>query len=400
KDRGKLVGWVLFPGLLILLAVSAGAVLWVYHLLQGLPDERVIRGFTPKAVTTVYDKDGDVLTTIYEDKNQTWVPLFQISDAVKKAVIATEDPSFLQHGGINYRQTWESIKDNLKEWRWIRGGSTITQQVAKNVYLSGEKTLTRKIKEYFLAKRIESVLSKQRILEIYLNEVGWGYGIYGVELAARFYLDKPAAELNTAEAALLAAMLRNPAVYNPYKTIERVTKRAQLVLTLMQRHHLITREEYDEAVLYTIELRRDKPQKRFASIGLDRHEGTKETIPCYAQFIENYLLQTLGPHLLYDVGRAVRTTIDDKVQGKIEEVIREVEGDEERADASPVKIGLLLENGSQVRAIGCSPAWEEAAEKIRGLGPPFDSYMYYRVMSEQDIAWKDIVLIAAEEILL
>ena len=400
KSRGKLVAWVLFPLLFILLAVSAGAVLWVYYLLQDLPDERIIRGFTPKAVTTVYDKDGDVLTTIYEDKNQIWTPLFQISDTVKKAVIATEDPSFLQHGGINYRQTWESIKDNLKEWRWIRGGSTITQQVAKNVYLSGEKTLTRKIKEYFLAKRIESVLSKQRILEIYLNEVGWGYGIYGVELAARFYLDKPAAELNTAEAAFLMAMLRNPAVYNPHKAIDRVIKREQLVLTLMLRHHLITQEEHDEALSYTIELRRHKPNKRFASIGLDRHEGAKDTIPCYARLIEGYLVQTLGPHLLYDVGREVRTTIDDTVQGKVEEVIREMEGNDEGAAASPVKIGLLLENGNQVRAIGCTPAWEAAAEKIRGLGPPFDSYMYYRVMSEQDIAWKNIVLIAAKEILL
>jgi len=400
NDRGKLVTWVLFPLLLILLAVSAGAVLWVYYLLQDLPDKGAIRGFTPKAVTTVYDRDGDLLTTIYEDKNQIWVPLIQISDAVKKAVIATEDPSFLQHGGINYRQTWESIKDNLKEWRWIRGGSTITQQVAKNVYLSGEKTLTRKIKEYFLAKRIESVLPKERILEIYLNEVGWGYGIYGVELAARFYLDKPAAELNTAEAAFLTAMLRNPAVYNPYKTIERVTKREQLVLALMLQHHLITREGYDEAVSYTLELRRHKPHKRFASIGLDRHAGAKDTTPCYARLIESYLVQTLGPHLLYDVGREVRTTIDDRVQGKVEEVIREVEGDDERAAANPVMIGLLLENGDKVRAIGCTPVWEEAAEKMRGLGPPFDSYMYYRVISEQDIAWKDIVLIATEEILL
>lgn len=400
KGRGKLVTWVLFPGLLILFAVSAGAGLWVYYLIQDLPDERMIRGFTPKAVTTVYDKDGEVLTTIYEDKNQIWVPLFQVSEAVKKAVIATEDPYFLEHSGIDYRQTWESIKDNLKEWRWIRGGSTITQQVAKNVYLSGEKTLTRKIKEYFLAKRIESVLSKQRILEIYLNEVGWGYGIYGIELAARFYLDKPAAELNTAEAAFLAAMLRNPAVYNPHKAIDRVIKRELLVLTLMRRHHLISQEKHDEALSYTIELRRHKPHKRFASIGLDRHEGAKDTIPCYARLIEGYLVQTLGPHLLYDVGREVRTTIDDTVQGKVEEVIREVEGNNERATASPVKIGLLLENGNQVRAIGCTPAWEEAAEKIRGLGPPFDSYMYYRVMSEQDIAWKNIVLIAAEEILL
>ncbi|HBI23664.1 MAG TPA: hypothetical protein DDX84_05590, partial [Nitrospiraceae bacterium] len=104
------------------------------------------------------------------------------------------------------------------------------------------------------------------IIEMYLNEIGWGYGIYGVELASRFYLDKHANEVNTSEGAFLTAMLRNPAYYNPYKKMESIMKRQQLVLKLMLRHNLISQEEYDNAISQPIELRRDKPHKRFTQI--------------------------------------------------------------------------------------------------------------------------------------
>ncbi len=386
-------------GLIILLTSVIAITLWVYNLLQELPDDRAIRDFTPHAVTMVYDRDGDILAYLYEDKNQIWVSLTHISETIEKAIIATEDPYFLKHGGIDYRQTWESIKDNLQSWQWVRGGSTITQQVAKNVYLSREKTLARKIKEYFLAKRIESLLPKDRILEIYLNEVGWGYGIYGIELASRFYLDKHADEVNIAEAAFLTAMLRNPAYYNPYKMMDRVTKRQRLVLLLMLRHHLITQEEYDTAISDIIKMRRDKPHKRFRHIGLHRHYDVNNNLPCYVRLIEGYLVKTIGPHLLYDVGREVRTTLDDKVQDTVEDVIKEVERKNNEASEGDIKIGLLLEDADKVRAIGCTMRWEDTVERIKRLGPPFDSYAY-EVVAEKDIAWKDILLIAADERLL
>src|SRR4030067_1003342 len=254
--------------LTVILVIVTGTVLWVYKLSQEIPDDRVIRNFSHDAVTTVYDKDGKVLITLREDKDQIWVKLSEISSSVREALIATEDPYFMRHGGIDYKQTWESVKDNLRIWRWVRGGRTITQQVAKNVFLSSEKTISRKIGEYFLARRLEKLLPKERIIEIYLNEVGWGYGIYGVELASRFYLDKHAADLNTAESAFMIAMLRNRATYNPYKTLQNVVSRQQLVLRLLLRHKLIEEEEYNEAILNKIELRRDKKTKRFTRIGL------------------------------------------------------------------------------------------------------------------------------------
>src|SRR4030066_530125 len=138
--------------LTIILVIVIGTVLWVYKLSQEIPDDRVIRNFSHDAVTTVYDKDGRVLITLREDKNQIWVKLSEISSSVMEALIATEDPYFMRHSGIDYRQTWESVKDNLRVWQWVRGGRTIKQQGAKQVFLSNEKTISRKIGEYFLAR--------------------------------------------------------------------------------------------------------------------------------------------------------------------------------------------------------------------------------------------------------
>lgn len=399
KGLTKLISWILFPIAIILIVITTAMTLWIHKLAQGLPEDRIIRDFTHDAVTIVYDKNGYTLASFQENKNQIWTPLTDIPKVLQRALIASEDPYFFKHAGIDYRQTWESIKDNLRGWRFVRGGSTITQQVAKNIFLSREKTLTRKIKEYFLAKRIEALLPKERIIEIYLNEAGWGYGIYGVELASRFYLDKHGRDLNIAEAAFLVAMLRNPALYNPYKMMNRVTKRQQLVLMLMSRHNLITKEEYNEALSYTIELRRDKRDKRFTNIGLNRYDNVDNVLPCYARLIEGYLVQTFGRNLLYDVGLDVRTTLDDLIQDKVDDTINEMESGNKRGTTGDIKTGLLLEEGNRIRAIGCTDMWEDAVERIKRLGPPFDLYRY-EAKSVKDIAWKNILLIGTKDRLL
>lgn len=397
--------WVFLPAALVILIVIAGLTLWINYLADHIPDDRVITDFTHNAVTVIYDRDGDVLTLLQEDKNQIWVPLSGISDSLKKAVIATEDPYFFKHAGIDYRQTWESLKDNLRVWRFVRGGSTITQQVAKNVYLSKEKTLTRKIKEYFLAKKLESLLPKERILEIYLNETGWGYGIYGVELASRFYLDKHAQELAPAEAAFLIAMLKNPAYYNPYKNKDRVTKRQRLVLSLMLGHRLITKEEYDISMAYAISLRLDKINKRFHNIRLNKQDDRQDESPCYEGLIEGYLSDTFGRNLLYDVGLEVYTTIDDSVQDKIEEIIDDVERRNKitKQDKEEEGIVLILDSKDKVRAIGCAKRLEEVSleieREIKMLDYPFNLYTA-KVTREKNIIWRDILLISKGERLL
>src|SRR3972149_6928430 len=342
---------------IILIIVSTGTVLWVHKLAKEIPPDKVITDFSHNAVTTIYDNNGYFLTSIQEDKKQIWVPLTQISDSIKKAIVATEDPYFFRHSGIDYRQTWEAVKDNLRLRRLVRGGSTITQQVAKNIYLSSEKTITRKIKEYFLAKRMETLLPKEGIIEMYLNEIGWGYGIYGVELASRFYLDKHANEVNTSEGAFLTAMLRNPAYYNPYKKMESIMKRQQLVLKLMLR----------------------------------------DTPPCYAGLIEGYLYKTFGRDLLYNVGLTVKTTLDNNLQNKLDDIINEIDqvnkGSLKRASE---KIGLLLDEGDKVRAIGCTEKGDEVKGWIKRLGIPYNSYRY-EIKFIDNIVWKDILLVHTDE---
>ena len=381
----------------IMLVIVIGTVLWVYKLSQEIPDDRVIRNFSHDAVTTVYDKDGKVLITLREDKDQIWVKLSEISSSVREALIATEDPYFMRHGGIDYKQTWESVKDNLRLWRLVRGGSTITQQVAKNVFLSTEKTISRKIGEFFLARRLEKLLPKERILEIYLNEVGWGYGIYGVELASRYYLDKHAAELNTAESAFMIAMLRNPAAYNPYKNYEKVITRQQMVLRLLLRHKVIAEEKYNEALSYKIELRRDKKNKRFSRIGLGETDDKGKVIPCYERLIREYLVKTLGYNMIYDAGVEIRSTLDEDIQNKVENIIRKVEirspTDSKTRAKQQWKI-VVLSSKNKVRAIGCTTMDRETLERIKTIGVPLNHYEY-SVVSEREILWNNILLIDA-----
>jgi monofunctional biosynthetic peptidoglycan transglycosylase len=156
------------------------------------------------------------VTTRYpEQARKGWLPLSAISPRLKEAVIAWEDPTFYDHSGFSYRATWQAAKADMREGSFARGGSTITQQVAKNLFLAREKTLRRKFDDAILAHRLEKVLSKDEILEVYLNTAEWGEGIYGAGAAAEHYFHKRAADVDWAEAALLAALLHNPRAYAP-----------------------------------------------------------------------------------------------------------------------------------------------------------------------------------------
>jgi monofunctional biosynthetic peptidoglycan transglycosylase len=161
------------------------------------------------------------------------VPYARISSNLKRAVIVTEDSAFWQHSGLDYQQIRESMEVNLERMEFARGASTITQQLAKNLYLSPSKNPVRKVRELLIARRLETELSKQRILEIYLNVIEWGDGIYGAEAASRTYFGKGAASLGADEAALLAAAIANPRVLNPGHPTARLRRRQQMVLRRM-----------------------------------------------------------------------------------------------------------------------------------------------------------------------
>jgi monofunctional biosynthetic peptidoglycan transglycosylase len=164
---------------------------------------------------------------------QRWVAYRRISPDLKRAVLVAEDDAFWSHEGVDFAQLQESIETDWTRGRLSRGGSTITQQLAKNLYLSPSKNPVRKLREWVIARRLEAELKKARILELYLNVIEWGDGIYGVESAARTYFGKSAADLGPPESALLAAAIVNPRVLNPGHPSSRLMRRQQLILRRM-----------------------------------------------------------------------------------------------------------------------------------------------------------------------
>ncbi len=162
-----------------------------------------------------------------------WVPYNRIANSLKRAVIVAEDSAFFAHEGLDYEQIRESIEDSLEDGGAIRGASTITQQLAKNLYLSESRNPVRKLRELLITRRLEAALSKRRILEIYLNSIEWGDGIFGCEAAARAYFGKGAAELGASEAALLAGAIINPRVHSPARPTRRLLRRQQIILRRM-----------------------------------------------------------------------------------------------------------------------------------------------------------------------
>jgi monofunctional glycosyltransferase len=164
---------------------------------------------------------------------QRWVGYSHISPELKRAVLVAEDAAFWAHEGVDLEQLQESLEIDWARGGFTRGGSTITQQLAKNLYLSPSKNPLRKLRELIIARRLEAELKKARILELYLNEIEWGDGIYGVEAASRAYFRRSAAELSSSEAALLAAAIINPRVLNPARPTTRLIRRQQLILRRM-----------------------------------------------------------------------------------------------------------------------------------------------------------------------
>jgi monofunctional biosynthetic peptidoglycan transglycosylase len=164
---------------------------------------------------------------------QQWIPYRQISPLLRRAVIVTEDAAFFDHDGIDLDEIKASLERNWEEGQFLRGGSTITQQLAKNLYLSPSRNPMRKVTEILIAKRLEAALTKQRIFELYLNMIEWGDGIFGCEAAARAYFSKSCSSLDMQESALMAGAIINPRVHSPAKPTRRLLRRQQIILRRM-----------------------------------------------------------------------------------------------------------------------------------------------------------------------
>ena len=217
--------------LLALPAVAFAATAYVY---LTLPDVRVLRRSNPETTAFIELRADQAKARGEKPRRvQRWVSYSRFAPNLVRAVLLTEDAAFWSHDGLDYQQIKESMEVNLERGEFARGASTITQQLAKNLYLSPSKNPLRKLRELLIARRLESELSKQRILELYLNVIEWGDGIYGAEAATRTYFGKSAAGLTAAESALLAAAIANPRVMNPGNPTARLRRRQQMVMRRM-----------------------------------------------------------------------------------------------------------------------------------------------------------------------
>ncbi|MBJ6724709.1 transglycosylase domain-containing protein [Geomesophilobacter sediminis] len=217
--------------------------------LSMLPPVAQLKDKKTNVTIQVKDWHGDYHDFVVGPKNRYWTPSSRIPAEMKWSVILAEDASFYKHEGIDVKAIKEAIKYDLEKKSLARGASTITQQVAKNLYLSREKTLTRKVKEVYLAKRMEQELTKGRIIELYLNVIELGPMVYGIGHGAHYYFGKSASALTPRECAFLAAMLPGPRVaYNPYKNLNKVLKRSDMILRLLAEKGVLSSAEYHSAL--------------------------------------------------------------------------------------------------------------------------------------------------------
>ena len=179
---------------------------------------------------------------------RTWVSYERISPLLRRAVLTAEDAAFYQHGGLDWTELKAAARRDLEEHRVVRGGSTITQQLAKNLYLGDQRTLTRKLTEVFVALRLERALSKRRIFELYLNLIEWGDGVFGAEAAARHYFGVSAADLSPRQATLLAAVIINPRRYSVLAPGRRIERRVRMIAGRMHRRGALDDAQYAQAL--------------------------------------------------------------------------------------------------------------------------------------------------------
>lgn len=296
--------------IILICLFSLGTILtsWVFLISLNLPDPTQIESFSPKESSKIFDRNGNLLYEIYGEEKRTIIPLDEIPKKAILATIAIEDRNFFSHPAFDIRSILRAIFYNILHLKFAQGASTITQQLARNAFLVPEKTLTRKIREIILAIKIEKKYSKEKILELYLNQIPYGNNCYGIEAASKNYFDKKAKDLTLAESALLAALPKAPSFYNPYgKNLNLLLERKNLVLKKMKEYGFISEEEFEKAIKEEIKF---KPPK------------TKILAPHFVIYVKRYLEEKYGEKVLKTKGLRVITTLDLEVQKMAEEAIK------------------------------------------------------------------------------
>jgi penicillin-binding protein 1A len=378
----RFMGFLFTAGTIVFLVAVAGVAGLLWHYSKDLPEYSQLQNYEPAVMTRVHASDGSLLAE-YAHERRLYIPIQAVPKLVINAFVAAEDKNFYEHNGIDFQGIMRAglaFVQNYGSGRRPQGASTITQQVAKNFLLSGELKVSRKIREALLAMKIEQTFSKQKILELYLNEIYLGVGAYGVAAASLLYFDKSVHELTIPEAAYLAALPKGPNNYNPFRRHDEAIARRNYVIERMAEDHYITAQE--------AELAKKDPLKVTT-----RPTGARIFAAEYfAEEVRRYIADNYTEQKLYEGGLSVRTTLDPKLQlaarkALIDGLVRfdETQGyhgavskldmttewgaklAEVRAltDVAPWRLAVVLDSGDAAARVGLQPGRDPAGAVIK-----------------------------------
>jgi penicillin-binding protein 1A len=284
----------------IFIGIFSGTIIGYFY---GLPSVDELKEIKPSLSTKIYDKNGELIGQLFVEQ-RIWVPLSKIPKIMQDAIIVTEDEQFYHHIGINIKGIIRAMLKNILKMNIIEGGSSITQQLARDLFLTKRKNITRKIKEMILALKIEKKYTKKEILEMYLNRIYFGCGAYGIEAASRIYFGKHVSDLTISECALLAGIPKSPNEFSPLKNYTKAIKRRNLILERLYRRKIISESEFNVA--------------KNEQITLSRIE--QKQAPYFIEYIRQQLEEKYEPNIIYKGGLEVYTTLDLSIQRRVQDV--------------------------------------------------------------------------------
>ncbi|MDP2754042.1 MAG: PBP1A family penicillin-binding protein, partial [Nitrospirota bacterium] len=354
------IGLIIFSALI---GILGGFTYWI---VSGLPNIKLLEEYTPLESSRVYSSDGKIIAELYLER-RTFVPHYQIPDHVKKAFISVEDIRFYNHPGVDLIGIMRALWHDIKAGGIVEGGSTITQQLARMLFLKPDRSIKRKIKEAALSIQIEKRYTKDEILGMYLNQAYFGTRAYGIEAAAQTYFDKSGRSLSIAEAALLASLPKAPSIYSPFKNPQKAKERRTVVLKQMLDHEFITAAQFEEAEKALLPL---TPHFR------------KYDAPFFIESLRQNLETKYGNEL-YTSGYKIYSTLDFGIQQIAEEsVARGISSIEKRVKlgVEAALIAIDMRTGHIKAVAGGSNFWKNqfnrATQALRQPGSAFKPFVY------------------------
>ena len=309
QDVGQVTVATLLGTTMLVSSIAAGGLVGLAISFRNLPDVRVLRNYLPSETSYIYDINGTLLYSLHDEANRDVVDLDDISPNLKRAVLAIEDSYFYSHKGINPSSVGRALLANFQAGSTVEGGSTVTMQLVKNLFLSSEQAISRKVAEAVLSLRLEQIFEKDQILELYLNQVYWGHNTYGVETAAQSYFNKSAADLTLAESAMMAGLIQAPEEYSPFVDYPLAKERQAIVLGRMRQLGWISAEEEATAKAQPLLI---------GEITSFRSSSS----PYVTEAVVQELTEIFGKEAVLKGGMRVQTTIDLSLQQIAEETIQ------------------------------------------------------------------------------